>query len=60
MYEFALLANIIIGIINFNRASNFYKQENFNQGDLSFFCGMFNTMLGVGMVAYGAFRILVA
>ena len=60
MYEIALIANIIIGIINFNRASKFYKQEDFNQGDLSFLCGMTNCMLGISMIAYGVYRVLVA
>lgn len=60
MYEFALIANIIIGIINFNRASSQYKQGEWTRGDISFFCGIANTMLGLGMVAYGVYRILVA
>lgn len=60
MYEFALIANIIIGIINFNRASSQYKQGEWKKGDLSFCCGIANTMFGMGMVAYGVFRILAA
>lgn len=60
MYEFALLANILIGIYNFNRANYQYKQGQYSIGDISFFCGIFNTMLGVGMVAYGVYRVLVS
>lgn len=60
MYEFALLANIIIDIYNFYRADTQYKQGKWKKGNLSFFCGFLNTMLGVAMIAYGVYRVLVS
>lgn len=60
MYELALVANIIIGIINFNNASAQYKQGAWTRGDVSFFCGILNTMPGVGMIGYYVYRVLVS
>jgi hypothetical protein len=60
MYEFALIANVILGIINLSRSNEQYEQGKYSEANFSFTFAMLNIMMGLSMIGYLVYRFLAA